>query len=228
MATFVLIHGAGSDGWYWHLVAPLLREHGHDVVAPDLPVGDDRAGLAEYAEVVSNAAADRSDVVIVAQSLGGFTAPLVAERLGATLIVMVNAMTPYPKESPGEWWANAGWDGAIPETDEAVREIFLHDLPDDVAAESAHHAVPQSGTPFARPWPFDEWPEVPTRFLAGRDDRLFTLDFQQRVARERLGVEVDAMEGGHLVALARPAELADRLVSYAAVPEAASRPRFRR
>jgi hypothetical protein len=30
MATYVLIHGAGSDSWYWHLVTPLLRAHGHD------------------------------------------------------------------------------------------------------------------------------------------------------------------------------------------------------
>ena len=25
MATFVLIHGAGSDAWYWHLVVPGLH-----------------------------------------------------------------------------------------------------------------------------------------------------------------------------------------------------------
>lgn len=72
----------------------------------------------------------------------------------------------------------------------------------------------QSGTPFTRPWPLDRWPDVPTRFLQGRDDRLFPLEFQRRVVRERLGIEVDEMPGGHLVALSRPAELADRLVSY--------------
>jgi hypothetical protein len=31
MATFVLIHGAGDVGWYWHLVEAELRERGHDV-----------------------------------------------------------------------------------------------------------------------------------------------------------------------------------------------------
>jgi hypothetical protein len=36
MATFVLIHGAGDSGWYWHLVEAELRRRGHDVVAPDL------------------------------------------------------------------------------------------------------------------------------------------------------------------------------------------------
>ena len=50
MATFVLLHGAGSDPWYWHLVAPELRDRGHDVVTPDLPVDDDTAGLPDYVD----------------------------------------------------------------------------------------------------------------------------------------------------------------------------------
>jgi alpha/beta hydrolase family protein len=49
MATYVLIHGAGAVGWYWHLVEAELRARGHDVVAPDLPCEDDSAGLPELA-----------------------------------------------------------------------------------------------------------------------------------------------------------------------------------
>ncbi len=64
--------------------------------------------------------------------------------------------------------------------------------------------------------------------LGGRDDRFFTIDFQRRVARERLAVDVEAIAGGHLVALSRPGELAERLHSHAARPEEAPRPRFRR
>ena len=33
MATFVLIPGAGSDSWHWHLVGSELEARGHDVVA---------------------------------------------------------------------------------------------------------------------------------------------------------------------------------------------------
>ena len=29
-ATYVLIHGAGDSGWYWHLVDDELRERGHE------------------------------------------------------------------------------------------------------------------------------------------------------------------------------------------------------
>ncbi|HYI46802.1 MAG TPA: alpha/beta fold hydrolase, partial [Actinomycetota bacterium] len=80
MATYVLIHGAGSDSWYWHLVVPDLRDRGHDVVAVDLPFTDDSAGLAEYTDVVVDAIGDRADLILVAQSMGGFTAPLVCDR----------------------------------------------------------------------------------------------------------------------------------------------------
>ncbi len=53
--SFVLIHGAGDVGWYWHLVEADLRARGHDVVVMDLPVEDDGAGLSAYADVVVHA-----------------------------------------------------------------------------------------------------------------------------------------------------------------------------
>jgi pimeloyl-ACP methyl ester carboxylesterase len=49
--------------------------------------------------------------------------------------------------------------------------------------------------------------------LAGRLDRLFPLPFMRRLARERLGVEPDVIDTGHLPALARPDELAQWIVS---------------
>lgn len=73
MATFVLIHGAGDVGWYWHLVERELEGQGHEVIALDLPCDDDTAGLWEYADAVIAAIGDRSDVIVVGQSFGGFT-----------------------------------------------------------------------------------------------------------------------------------------------------------
>lgn len=84
MSTFVLIPGAGGDAWYWHHLEPLLREHGHDVVAVELPAADETAGLQRYADTVVQAAGDRADIVLVAQSMGGLTAPLVCDRLPVT------------------------------------------------------------------------------------------------------------------------------------------------
>jgi pimeloyl-ACP methyl ester carboxylesterase len=85
-----------------------------------------------------------------------------------------------------------------------------------VLDEALAHAPDQSETPFRHPLPEVSWPDVPIRVLAGRDDRFFPVEFQRRVARERLGVEVDEVPGGHLAALSYPVELADRLEAYLA------------
>jgi hypothetical protein len=43
---------------------------------------------------------------------------------------------------------------------------------------------------------------------------MFPLEFQRRIARQRLGLEVDEIDGGHMVAMSNPAELAGRLEAY--------------
>lgn len=223
MATYVLIPGAGSDSWYWHLVAPMLRERGQEVVAVDLPCADDSAGLPEYTDAVVDAIDDHEDLILVAQSMGGFTAPLVCERVPVQLLVLVAAMVPVPGEVPGDWWANTGTreaqraaaarEGRDPDDDDPDA-MFLHDVPTDVVAAMDEHVGPQSGTPFEAPWPGQGWPDVPTRFLLCRDDRFFPADFLRRVVVSRLGITPDEMDGGHLPALARPAELVDHLERY--------------
>jgi pimeloyl-ACP methyl ester carboxylesterase len=225
MATYVLIHGAGSDSWYWHLVVPELRARGHDVVAPDLPCEDEAAGFSEYADAVVSAIGDRRDLIVVAQSLGGFTAPLVCDRVPTQLLILVAAMVPLPGEPPGAWWSNTGWEQARRE--QAIRDgrpadaafdvmvEFFHDVPPEVVAEAlARGERLQSGTPFEKPWPLAAWPDVPTRFLLCRDDRFFPADFMRRVVRDRLGITPDEIDGGHLPALSRPRELVDRLEAY--------------
>jgi pimeloyl-ACP methyl ester carboxylesterase len=188
-----------------------LRALGHDVVAVDLPCDDDNAGLDVYAQCVVEAVGPRQDVILVAQSLGGFTAPLLCDRLPVSLMVLVNAMVPVPGESAGEWWANTGH--VFPDPFDPA-EVFVHDVPADVAAEQETHLRAQSGTPFEKPWPLGAWPDVPTRVLLCRDDRFFPADFQRRVAKDRLGIIPDEMPGGHLPALAHPDELVEWLERY--------------
>src|SRR5260370_26536716 len=103
---FVLIPGAGGAAWYWHRVVPLLQEAGHEAIAVDLPGDDETAGLPEYTRLVVSAIGDRNDVVLVAQSLGGFTAPLVAAPVPVRALVLVNPLIPRPGETPGAWWGN--------------------------------------------------------------------------------------------------------------------------
>jgi hypothetical protein len=62
----------------------------------------------------------------VAQSLAGFTAPLVAKRIPVEMVVLVAAMVPRAGESPGQWWANTGH--VFPDPFDPL-EVFCHDLP---------------------------------------------------------------------------------------------------
>jgi pimeloyl-ACP methyl ester carboxylesterase len=222
MADFLLIPGAGSDPRVYNATIDALRELGHEAVAPALPLDDDAATPSDHAAAVVAAAPDSDEVVVVAQSLGAFAGPLVADRLSAAQLILLAPMIPAPGETAGEWWANTGHAEAIAPTldrfgpmgswgQEAVAEVFLHDVDPEVAKANERYAgAPGSGM-FGEPWPLDAWPDVPTRVLIPRDDRLFPLEFQRHVARERLGLEVDEMAGGHIPMLSRPEELAERL-----------------
>ena len=208
MATFVLIHGGGSSGWDWHLVAPELADRGHAVVAPDLPTEDEEAGLWDYADAVVAAVGDRDDLVVVAHSLGGFTAPLVCARANTDLLVLVAAMVPAPGETATEWWSNTGYE------DSGEEDVFYHDVSPELEAEATRRERGQAEKAMSEPWPLDAWPDVRTRVLICRGDRMFTPDFQRRVTRERLGIAPDEMDGGHYIAISRPKELAERLHAY--------------
>jgi pimeloyl-ACP methyl ester carboxylesterase len=214
MATYVLIHGAGDVGWYWHLVEAELRARGHDVVAPDLPCEDDSAGLSQYADTVIDAIGDRTELVVVAQSLGGFVAPIVCERAPVDLLVLVAAMIPLPKEAPADYWTDTRYDQEVRERYDDEIALFYQDVPRELASEALKRGRKQSEARMHEPLPLEAWPDVPTRVLLCRDDRVFPAPFLRRVAEERLGITPDEIDGGHTPALSRPGELADRLDTY--------------
>lgn len=216
MATFVLVHGAGDVGWYWHLVEAELRARGHQAIAPDLPCDDDSAGLSEYADTVVAAIGDRTEVVVVAQSFGAFTGPLVCDRVAVGLLVLIAPMIPAPGEAPADYWAHTRYDDEARERYDDAVALFYHDVPPALAAEALSRAPDQSEARMGEPSPLRAWPEVPTKVLICRDDRLFPAGFLRRVARERLGITPDEIDGGHTPALSRPHDLVDRLEAYAA------------
>ena len=218
--TFVLIPGAGGSAWVWSRVTPFLVHRGHAVIAVDLPGDDESAGLQRYADLVVQAIGSRSDVVLVAGSLGGFTAPLVCERVPVAELVFVNAMIPVPGETARDWWTHTG---ALEAQVEAARTggygtfgfatYFLHDVDPYVAAEGERYQRLEADIAFTSTCDFAAWPDIDIRVLAGRDDRFFPVGLQLRVARERLGVEADVIPGGHVLPLVQPRLLADYLLN---------------
>jgi len=223
MALFILVPGAGGMAWYWHRVVPLLGSAGHQAIAVDLPSDDRDAGLAAYADIVIHTIAERSDAILVAQSLAGFTAPLVCARAPVRMLVFVNAMIPKPGETAGEWWSATGATearekaaarrGYAKEFD--MTTYLLHDVPHSVLRTGPEQLRDEADTIFGKPCRFKHWPDIPIHVLAGRDDRFFPIEFQRRVARERVGKEVQQVPGGHLVALSNAEGLTERFLAYA-------------
>ncbi len=177
MTFAVLIPGAGGLGWYWHLVERRLQARGYDAVAVDLASGG-QTGLPAYADAVVDAINGRSGVVLVAQSMGAFTVPLVWPRVRARAIVFVNAMIPQPGETPGQWWENVpvqsrpGQPGRTAWLQHRVR-------PDHATSCMTSHRSwsrkcrrgPRDSwmRRFDDPCTFDAWPPVPIHVIAGRD-----------------------------------------------------------
>jgi pimeloyl-ACP methyl ester carboxylesterase len=187
----------------------------------DLPSDDESARWSDYVDAVVEAIGDRSEIVIVAQSFGGFVAPLVPARLPIELIVLVAAMVPAPGERADEWWANTGYGQAAQEQagdDEGAAgdEIatFYQDVDPALAAEALSKGRDQADVP--EPLPLEAWPNVPTRFLLCLQDRMFPAAWLRQVVRERLGFEPDEIDCGHTPALSRPQELTARLEAYRA------------
>lgn len=225
-ATFVLIPGAGTDPRVYGATIEELERLGHSAVAPPLPLDDPGARPSDHAGAVARAVPSDRELVVVAQSLGAFAGPLVAARVPVALLVLLAPMIPRPGETAGEWWQSTGHAEAIADVLErhgpmdawgpdAFAEVFLHDVHPEVARATERFSGAPGPGMFAEPWPLAEWPDVPTRVLAPTGDRLFPREFQRQVARERLGLEIDEMRGGHLPMLSRPRQLADRLVELA-------------
>ena len=217
----LLVPVPGSDGWFWHQLQAALEPRGHRAIAVTLPGDNDAAGLAEIADAIVEGSRAAGPVVLVAQSMGGFSAPLAVDRLDVERLVLLDAMVPAPGERPGLVGGGRAGRGSSqrrasrPPAGGVRRRPRL--LPRCTGGGHEGGLLPPqpdgSDRTFEEPWPLETWPDVPTSGLAGADDRLFPVELQQRVARDRLGIDLEVVPGGHLVALANPEVVADRLVA---------------
>jgi pimeloyl-ACP methyl ester carboxylesterase len=191
--TFVLIPGAGADPRVYEATIEALHDLGQDGIAPPLPLDGADAGPSAHADAIVAALPDPrpAPLVVVGHSLGAYTGAIaeLTARLG-----------------PPDDWDEAALD-----------EVFYHDVDAATMAANDEYAGRPAPGMFAEPLPVSRWPYVPTTVLAPTEDRLFPLEFQRRLTRERLGegVAFEAIPGGHLPFLSRPRELAARLVEPA-------------
>jgi len=216
--TLGLIHGGAHGAWCLEKLIPALACRGERAVAMDLPCEDDGAGVAEYARVVIEALADSQEpVVLVAHSLGGLTAPVVAAARPVRMMIFIAALLPVPGRSLNEQRESDPemmfpYHGGVA----GLRDRFFNTC----SAADADWALARIGRqalkPFTEITPLRQWPSVPSAYLVCTRDHACNPAWARRAARERLGVEPVELAGSdHSPFLNRPAELAEVLISLA-------------
>jgi pimeloyl-ACP methyl ester carboxylesterase len=225
VTTFALIHGAWGSAWHWASVPEELRALGHDVIAPDLPCDTPGSTYDDYADVVEQAVRGVvDDLVLVAFSLGGLTAPLVAARRPVDGIVYVAGVLAEPGRSVaerlrgGEHLFHGAYRAGVAPAEEGLirwtdlevyqRVAYDADVDDAVVAERFRRLRAQSFAGDLEPCPLAAHPEVPTAYLLCEDDRLLDTAYWGEAVPRLLGIEPTPFPGAHTPMPRRPAELA--------------------
>lgn len=224
MSLFCLVHGSTQNASCWDLVAPELKERGHDVVCPQLPTNLPEASATHYADAISSAiTVAREDVIVVAHSASGLFLPLVPERRSVRRIVFLVAVIPQigksliQQLSEDKEMLNPEWIGKDPTKD---RNLALQFLFHDSSEEMQDWAWDRMSLMFARQamlevCPLQAWPDVRSSYIVCSEDRTIQPAWARRVARERLGVEAIELPGGHCPYVSRPNQLAEVLAELA-------------
>jgi pimeloyl-ACP methyl ester carboxylesterase len=219
----VLVHGLNSDGGVWRAVFDRLSAGGHDVTVAQLPltsVEDDVAALRR------TLAAQDGPVVLVGHSYGGLVISQAGTDPKVEALVYVAAFQPEVGESlaqlnasvPAELPADAVQvfeDGFyLVEPEAWIRDVATG-LPEADARFTALSQAASNTAIFAYEAEAAAWRDVPSWAAIAAADRTVAPELQRRMA-ERSGASVVEIEGGHLLPMSHPDEVA------ALVEEAAS------
>jgi pimeloyl-ACP methyl ester carboxylesterase len=225
MTGFVLVHGSWHGAWCWERVLPELRRRGHDAVAVDLPLHDASATAESFAEVIGSVIGEPSDTVLVAHSMSGLVAPVLAERRPMRELVLLAALLPRPGASWVEQLGDAfhptftGYrnrmvrDGYVTSwRPEDAAELFYHDCDPSDAADAAGRLRPEAcrGV-FTEKTPLTARPPVPMRYIACAQDRVVSPDWGAEVAKEEYDAQVVVFQSSHSPFWSHPADLAELL-----------------
>ncbi|HVW31265.1 MAG TPA: alpha/beta hydrolase [Acidimicrobiia bacterium] len=218
MADFLLLHGGQHGGWCWDGERSILTAAGHRVEAPDLPGGGGRpATLGEVAEAAAGPLGRLSDgVVVVAHSMGGMAAVLLADRYRTRLggVLFAAAVVPAPgvavlRDAFGRTGSLLMGALGRPEPIRPVAAYFFGHRLGRTERRNLLGRLRAEDLSRARvPFPAYDLSGVRCHYLLTTRDRLLRPRTQRRFAARLPGGEVSTVDGGHSVPIEHPAVVA--------------------
>jgi len=231
VAHFILIHGASHGGWCWEKVTPLLKAHGHSVVAPDLPgSGEDRTPLnqidlpAYVKRVLTAVDAAPSKPVLVGHSMGGVSITEAGEARSDKIgcLVFLTAMMPGNGQFAREISAREP-DSLLSRSLEIAQDglsytykranvptLFYNDCtPEDMySATKRLRIMPRNVTMTPVATTAERYGSLKRVYIECTLDRAIPINLQRYMQRALPPDRVITMETGHSPFLSAPDELA--------------------
>ena len=215
MGNILLVHGACMSGSSWDLVAPPLRERGHQVEAIDLHRGSLAADTA-YAQAVADGLG--GSVVACGHSYGGMVVTGLTLPLGSQL-AYIAAFLPSEGESSGglmSQWPSDGSsvmtldkDGQIVLSGDELDAIAWGDATPEQASIGRAAQRSQAVAPaFESPTRFG-WRDTPSTYVLCRQDRVVQPALQREMAQR--ATNLVEWESSHCPNLSHAGDVVDLL-----------------
>jgi len=232
---FVLVHGAWHGAWCWNKVISLLREHGHQATAVDLPgrwiqpsamstiKAEDYARVVE--QVVSNS--DRP-VVLVGHSLGGATVSMAAENcssrvrrsvyLSAFLVPDGGSVGAVASRDKKTLIPRAVLRDAVTNTSSVnptfAREVFYEDCTAEDIRIALQLLSPEPGVMNRHQMKLSAqaYGKVDRAYIECTQDRAISIETQREMQAASSCSRVITLEASHSPFLSQPAAVANALL----------------
>jgi pimeloyl-ACP methyl ester carboxylesterase len=225
----VLVHGGLHGAWCWDRLRPLLVWPSLAVELPGRGIRPARLPDLRLADLVDTIVSDAGDsgfdqIVLVAHSMGGLSAPAAAARLGERVqhLVLVSCVVPEEGASGIQGPAKIfeAWlrrkltrefekpDGRLELPDWLARRMFCSDLSKDDAAEHMARLCPEAPRILLEPVSRARlMPSLPRTYVQLTKDKAIPPRSQEAMARN-IGATIVPLSAGHSAMVSQPAALA--------------------
>jgi pimeloyl-ACP methyl ester carboxylesterase len=240
MTQFVLVHGSFHGAWAWAEVARRLKARGHRVEAVDLPgsgadpTPHDHVTGQSYVDRICRTIDERGEpVVLVAHSMAGVVASLVAENRADKLVRVVYLcafMLPSGQTLSGFLDENEGLieeelvlknisvspDGRVASFDtRAAADIFYNSCSPADARWAAAQLRPQPLAIYGERLVLtdEQFGRVPRTYIETLRDQAVQLPFQRKMQADLPCASTVSLDTDHSPFLSAPNDLVEALVS---------------